>query len=142
MQLINKKEGFALMKKITKLSQCSIMICEYDFISLKQIQNSILNDEISIDLKKMTLKILQAVEVLHCNGISHNKLNMSNIMFDKNGDTKIADFKDATIVKTNARSQVFPAELFSNLENCSKLKETSASFKKDIEKIGYTLAYF
>lgn len=117
MQLINKKVSFALMKKITKLSQCSMMICEYDFVSLKEIQNSILNDKISIDLKEMTLKILQAVEVLHCNGISHNRLNMSNIMFDKNGDIKIIDFKDATIAKKIERSQIFPAELFSNIEN-------------------------
>lgn len=141
MQLINKKVSFALMKKATKLSQCSVMIFEYDFISLKEIQNSIMDDKISIDLKEMTLKILEAVEVLHYNGISHNRLNMNNIMFDKNGDIKILDFKNATIVKKNERSQIFQAELFSNLESCSKLKETNAAFKKDTEKIGYILAY-
>jgi len=151
MQLNNKKVSFALMKKITKLSQCSMMICECDFLSLSEIQKNILKDNISIDLKEMTKKILQAVEVLHSNGISHNRLNVNNIMFDKNGDVKITDFKDATIVKKSASSQIFSADLFSNLKNypqlenlknCSKLKETNASFKKDIEKIGYILAYF
>jgi len=44
------------------------------------------------DIKTLMLKIMKAVEYLHRNEIMHRDLKISNILINKKGDIRVADF--------------------------------------------------
>ena len=76
----------------------------YDYLpklSLLDYINYFKNDKNEIYAKYLCYKLLKAIDIMHSNNISHNKIDTSNIMFDDNFNPKIIHFSEANIIYNN-----------------------------------------
>ena len=63
--------------------------CEADLTKIMQIKS--FNMEVS-DIKSIMIQLLKSVDYLHKNYLIHRDLKLSNILINKNGEIKLADF--------------------------------------------------
>lgn len=54
-------------------------------------------------IKLLSFKLLKALEIIHKNNISHNKIDINNIMFDNNFNPIIIHFSEACVANNNFR---------------------------------------
>ena len=79
----------------------------YDYLSKLSLLDYIdylIEDKIEIYAKYLCYKLLKAIDILQTSNICHNKIDVSNIMFDDNFTPKIIHFSEANII--NNKSQI------------------------------------
>ena len=130
-----KQQMFNIPKEIKSFN---IEFLFYDYLSKLSLCDYIINNSEQIKeihAKFLCYKLLTSIEQLHSINISHNKLDISNIMFDDEFNPKIIHFSEANIIKDKSEVN---KDLFGVGKILAKLltlgKFTSINFNKKYQK--------
>ena len=115
----------------------------YDYLSklsLLEYINYLEENKKEIYAKYLCYKLLKAIDIMQLNNISHNKMDVSNIMFDDNYNPKIIHFSEANIIdnKSEINKDIFGlCQILSKILTLGKYNSINYDKNKKIYLIFY-----
>ena len=115
----------------------------YDYLSklsLLEYINYLEENKKEIYAKYLCYKLLKAIDIMQINNISHNKIDVSNIMFDDNYNPKIIHFSEANIIdnKSEINTDIFGlCQILSKILTLGKYNSINYDKNKKIYLIFY-----
>ena len=115
----------------------------YDYLSklsLLDYINYFKENKKEIYAKYLCYKLLKAIDIMKSNNICHNKLDVSNIMFDDNYNLKIIHFSEANITdnKTQTNKDIFGlCKIITKILTFGKFNSINYDKSKNVYLISY-----
>ena len=120
---------------------------EINFAAFEYLSNGVLFDYVMLlnrkfsekIAKKIFLEVLEAVEFLHKNGISHGDIKLENIMLTKNFNSKLIDFGFSSLSENGKIYSISGTKHYASPEVYTSATKGYSGEKNDIFSLGVLL---